>query len=293
MPVMQLGDAELYFEEFGSGDEVIVSAQMHFDPDGYTRLLAERNPGFRIYQITLRGYGNSTHIYEDLGPRLLHIWADDVYRFSRKLGLERFIYSGVSHGAGVGWRLALDHPEALKAFISIVGAPHDRTGGDSSEARRRTQEGADDPKAFAESLRERPLLYAVPTKDPRRLERRRLAQERAIARFASMKPEELRLNQRKPFPEAKTNEELAAVLARVSVPTLLLCGVQDDIISAEMSLLAARSVPGAKAVFYQDHSHTLPGEAPERICMEIELFVRELNEGWIYLENPMMRGQET
>ena len=282
MPTVPVNGVELYYDEDGSGGEVVISAQMHFGRGSYTKMLAEPPDGFRVFELTLRGYGRSTHLPEDLGPALYPIWASDVAQFARAMGIERFIYTGVSHGAGVGWKLALDYPYMLKAFVSIVGVPHDREGGDTSEARRRTVEGASDPKAFAASLRERPLVYQVPTTDPRRLERRRAAAEEAAERFASMTPEELRLNPRKPFPEAKTNEELVElVFRRIRVPTLLLCGVQDDIVSAEMSFLAAKTVPGAKAVFFQDHSHSLATEAPERVAHEIRLFVRELNEGWV------------
>jgi pimeloyl-ACP methyl ester carboxylesterase len=281
VPILEANGAELYYEEFGSGSEVIVSAMSGFGKDSYLEVLARQNPGIRVFQMTLRGYGKSTHVFEDLGARLLDIWAEDVYAFTRKLGLDAFVYAGVSHGAGVGWKLALTHPEVLKGFVSIVGAPHDRRGGDSSRARLRTVEGAKDPQKLAESLRQQPLLYEVPTKDPLRLQRREAALENAIRSFASMTPEELRLNQRKPFPEARTNEELAEILSRVKVPTLLLCGMQDDIISAEISLLAARSVPGAKAVFFQDHSHSLATEAPERVNLELMTFIHELNHGLI------------
>ena len=281
MPIAQVNGIELYYEEFGSGDNVIISAQMNFHPEDYTELLSREPFNYKVYQIQLRGYGKSTHVFEDLGPQLLHLWADDVYEFARQKGVDRFIYTGVSHGGGVGWYIARKYPEALKAFVSIVGVPHDRRGGDSSEARRRTVSFASDPQKMAETLREKPLLYQVPTDNPKRLARREQARDRSIRQFASMKPEELRLNQRKPFPEAETNEQLMEILSQIKGPTLMLCGVQDDIISAEISFMAAKSVPKSKTVFYQDHSHTLSGESPERVAREIDLFIKELEDGLI------------
>ena len=44
-----------------------------------------------------------------------------------------------------------------------------------------------------------------------------------------------------------------------------------------LSLLAAKAVPGAKAVFFQDESHMLPQESPEKVADEIKLFVTQLN----------------
>jgi hypothetical protein len=47
----------------------------------------------------------------------------------------------------------------------------------------------------------------------------------------------------------------------------------------DVALLAARSVPGAKLVLYQDHSHSLASEAPERLVQEVVVFTRELSAG--------------
>ena len=80
----------------------------------------------------------------------------------------------------------------------------------------------------------------------------------------------------KVFPELETNEELAQRLSEVRVPTLLLYGAQDDIIPAGMALLVTRSVPGSKLILYQDHRHSLAGEAPERLVAEVLVFVREV-----------------
>jgi pimeloyl-ACP methyl ester carboxylesterase len=281
MPIALVNGADIHYEELGSGDNVIVSAQMRFMEGHYTEMLSRPPYGFRVIQITLRGYGKSTHLYEDLGHRLLHIWADDVYELTRQLGIDRFVYTGFSHGGGVGWYLARKYPEALRAFISVAGNPHDRSGGDSSRARLRTVSFAADPEKMAETLRNQPLFYEVPTDNEMRLARRRKYREDSIRMYASMQPEELRLNQRKPFPEAETNEQLAQILSQIRVPTLLLCGLQDDVLTPEIGLLAARSVPKAKAVFYQDHSHLLPYESPERVVGEIHRFLQELDAGLI------------
>jgi len=278
MPVVGVNGVELYYEEFGDGDEVVVSAQAFFPPEGSPYLLALTRPpaNCRVFAVTLRGYGKSTHVFEDLGENWYPTWAEDVYWFARALGLGRFVYPGVSHGAGVGWHLAASHPEVLKAFVSVVGAPHprERVGGVTSEPMRRLNESVRNPDA----LKGGPHVYLVPTSDPRRLERRKAAAEEYARHVASMAPEERAIHPGVIFPQAKTDEALAATLRGIRVPTLLLCGAQDELATAEASLLAAKSVPGAKAVFFQDHSHTLASEAPERLAAEVALFLRELNE---------------
>ena len=43
--------------------------------------------------------------------------------FADKIGADKFIYSGASHGSGVGWHLCLRHPERLVCFFASVAGP--------------------------------------------------------------------------------------------------------------------------------------------------------------------------
>ena len=269
MPIAKVNGIELFYEEFGEGDQVMISAQSHHAKGSYQELLA--SAGYKVYKVQLRGYGQSTHVYEDLGSHWIPTWAKDVVEFAKQKGVDRFIYTGVSHGAGVGWYICDLYPDVLKAFISVVGVPHDRSGGDYSKQRLQTVQGADE-KDF-----KGPQLYMVPTDDPVRLERQAQIKQRSAKRFKSMSKEEKQIKVKKPFPECKTNEELAERLSQFNVPTLLLCGCYDDIISPEISLVAAKSVPGAKAIFYQDHSHTLASEGKEMIAEDILHYLKQKN----------------
>ena len=117
-------------------------------------------------------------------------------------------------------------------------------------------------------------MFVVPTSDPVRL-RRRAAWLQASGEHENPTGD-VQINPGQVFPELETNEQVAERLGTISVPTLLLNGAQDDIIPADMSLLVARAVPGAKLVLYQDHSHTLAREAPERVVDEVALFLKEI-----------------
>jgi pimeloyl-ACP methyl ester carboxylesterase len=250
---MSANGAQLYYEEYGDGPRVVLSAQNRITsgPESYLELLAAA--GLHVYSIQLRGFGRSSPASAEPQGGWYPTWAEDVYQFARGLGVARFIYTGVSHGAGVGWNLVLMHPDAVRAFVGIVGGPHDR-----SKPRVRGMGMANVP------------MFVVPTDDPVRL-RRRSAWLQSNEQSAA-EP----INPGRVFPELDTNEQVAARLSQVSVPTLLLNGAQDDIIPAEMALLVARAVRGAKMVLFQDHSHTLAREAPERLVDEVLLFLREI-----------------
>ena len=259
---MRVGDVDLYYEEYGSGENVVLSAQMELaQGESYQRLLAEA--GFHVYYIQLRGFGKSTHLHDTPAGGWYPTWALDVYQFARALGISQFIYTGVSHGAGVGWNLVLMHPEAVTAFVSVVGGPHDRT---KPRVRGIGIDGANPPP-----------IFEVPTTDPVRLRRRAARAQGREGRWERMSPEERAIAPGRLFEELETNEAVAARLSEVRVPTLLLYAAQDDLIPPEMGLLACKAVQGSKLVLYQDHSHSLAGEAPERLVDEVRLFMRELS----------------
>jgi pimeloyl-ACP methyl ester carboxylesterase len=261
MPTLSLSDVELHYAEYGCGDAVVLSAQMELaQGESYQRLLGEA--GFHVYYIQLRGFGKSTHVSKPPAAGWYPTWADDVYRFALALGLTRFTYTGISHGGGIGWYIALAHPEALRALIAVVGVPHDRT------LPRTRGMGIDGPAP--------PPMFEVPTEDPDRL-RRRAARARAMqGRWERQSPEERVIQPGVIFPELATNEAVAERLSQLQIPTLLLNGAQDDLVPAEMALRIARAVPAAKLVLYQDHSHSLASEAPERLVREVQVFMSEL-----------------
>ena len=55
----------LYYEEYGKGDRIILSAQVGFYPKGLQQALAKE--GYHVYCLTLRGFAPSSYIEEDYG----------------------------------------------------------------------------------------------------------------------------------------------------------------------------------------------------------------------------------
>lgn len=259
MPLQSVNGADLYYEEYGSGPDVVVSAQNRITngPESYLEMLAAA--GMHVYSIQLRGFGRSSPVASGDEPAggWYPLWAEDVVQFARTRGVDRFIYTGVSHGAGVGWNVALLHPEALRAFVAVVGGPHDRSK----------------PRVRGMGMPSVPL-YVVPTDDPVRLRRRNawLQASDDGSSVATAAP----INPGKVLPELETNEAVAERVSQIQIPTLLLNGAQDDLIPAEMALIVARAIPHSKLVIYQDHSHTLAREAPDRLVDEVVLFLKEI-----------------
>ena len=212
MAYASVNGVELYYDEFGSGDQVVICASggdfKHPDPDVWPYYMASY--GYHLYTVTLRGHWKSTHITEDYGKEWYNIWADDIYEFGKLVGAKRFVYMGLSHGSGVGWHLADRHPEVLKSFIAIVCGPHylcgDLNEKQTSFARERTIQAADDPELKLQLIKEQePDWSRIP---PERLEEEKRRWQEHYEGWMEMSPEEMRLRPRIAFAWIDTEEEL-------------------------------------------------------------------------------------
>ncbi len=88
MPTMRINDAELYYEEHGSGAHAIVLVHGFFLSSKIWRAsyLTRLPSDYRAYAIDMRGHGRSSRTTK--GCNLVQL-ANDVYRWSQRLGIAR------------------------------------------------------------------------------------------------------------------------------------------------------------------------------------------------------------
>lgn len=120
-----LGDATIHAEVGGSGPPLLL---LHGYPQTHVawhRIAPTLARHFTVVAPDLRGYGDSV----GPGGDPLHIrhckrtLAGDQVAVMNALGHERFAVMGHDRGARVGYRLCLDRPEAVSAFVSLTVVP--------------------------------------------------------------------------------------------------------------------------------------------------------------------------
>ncbi|WP_225848661.1 alpha/beta fold hydrolase [Streptomyces sp. HPF1205] len=271
MTTLALDGADVWFEQHGTGGDVVISSASGFGP--YPAILAEDPYRCTVVTVQARGFGRSTHLTRPPAAGWLDQWGDDVLSVADHLGIDTFVYTGVSHGAGIGWHLAHRRPERLRALISVVGTPHDRSGDTSSSAgRRRIVEGRRDPAVVREQLG----IIGGRTEGEERLRTREQTLRRLVSHHLAYTEEEALVNQGMPFPQATSNEELAEILSTIEVPVLSLAGLRDGVISPRSALRAATAVPHSKTVLFEDEGHFMAEERPRRLAREVRVFLDEL-----------------
>jgi haloacetate dehalogenase len=122
---VDVGDVTLRVRHGGSGPPVLL---LHGHPRTHTTwyrvapLLAER---FTVVCPDSRGYGESTKPATDgeHTPYSKRVMAADCVALMRRLGHDRFAVAGHDRGAYVATRLALDHPDTIRAAAILDAVP--------------------------------------------------------------------------------------------------------------------------------------------------------------------------
>lgn len=271
MAYLQINDTiTLFYEEFGSGEHYILSAQAGFYKKGMQQALAEE--GYHLYCITIRGFHPSTLVTEDYGTEWYNIFADDVVAFADKMGIDKFVYMGASHGAGTGWHLMLRHPERVEAFVAVVAGPHSLKEGTMS---------------YRQML-EQGIIKEVPPFDPeidddaaRTLRRKRRADH--IAALPPAPVQERNVDYGRPLMALKTEERLCEALKTITTPTLLIGGIDDPIATPELLTRTARCLPHCKLVIYSNCGHNIDTDLIEETVDETVRFLKTVREtGRVY-----------
>lgn len=254
---------ELFYEEFGSGEKVILSSQMGFYKKGMQQELARL--GYHVYCITIRGFAPSSPVREDYGEHWYDVFAEDVVRFADRLGIAKFVYMGASHGAGIGWHLVLNHPERVTAFVDVVGGPHSLDAGKMS---------------FRQMLEQGVIKELPPFNPPidgdsaRELRRKRRAEH--IAAQPPKPASERSIDYGRPLMKLHTEERLCEELRRIQTPVLMIGGMEDPISTPELMLRTAQCVPHCKWIMYSNCGHDIDTDLIEETTAETDRFIQNV-----------------
>jgi len=235
MPSFLSDGVEIWFDDVGAGDPVVLvhgwgsTAQQNFGDTGWIQMLS---PRFRVIAMDCRGHGRSArpHRKELYGRAQM---SGDVIRLLDHLEIARALIIGYSMGASLVIELLMEHPNRLRAAV-LGGIAYD--------------DGIEDPvlrAAISEALLA-PSRDAI--KDPTARAYRRFAESAGNDLFALAA---IISAPRKFIDPAK--------LARISVPTLIVVGANDDAIGPHDEL--PKLIPASRIVKLEGCDHlTAPSD---------------------------------
>jgi pimeloyl-ACP methyl ester carboxylesterase len=275
----RVGEVELAYQTIG--DEANpplllvmgLGAQMIFWPDPFCELLAAR--GFFIVRYDNRDSGHSTVLNRlgspslrdaltrgaDAAPYTLSEMAADGVGLMDHLGIGAAHVVGASLGGMIAQTVAIEHPGHVLSLASIMSTTGDTAvGAATAEAREvlMTRPPLDDRDAFVESA----------------AAARAVIGSRGLERDESWTREIAGRSYDRGIHPDGTLRQLAAIVAsgdrtdglrRLDVPTVVIHGTDDPLITISGGEATAAAIPGAELVRIEGMGHDLPPPSWEPI----------------------------
>jgi aminoacrylate hydrolase len=250
MPTVSIGDADIYYEEAGRGEALVLVPGLSGQGSFWSQQVEAFKRDFRVIVHDHRGAGRSTHSQIKYSVEQM---ADDTLRLMDALGVERAHLVGHSTGGAIGQVIALDQPDRLRSLVlSATWAGPDPYFRRLFEARKETLL----TQGIEAYLRASVLVLAPPEWVSRN--------DAAIA--------ELHRAQAAAWPPpaivASRIDAIVAFdrrrrLAEIAVPTLIIVARDDMTTPRFYSDELARAIPGASYVVLDGGGHFVPQILPE------------------------------
>ena len=116
MPVADLGDIKLNYQERGEGHPVLGVMGFALDQRFWAAQIPPVTKNNRFITFDNRGIGRSA----GEPPTTIDQMADDAYRLLDHLEIDKAVIFGMSMGGAIAQRLALDHPDRISGLILAV-----------------------------------------------------------------------------------------------------------------------------------------------------------------------------
>jgi pimeloyl-ACP methyl ester carboxylesterase len=263
---------EIEYETFGSPDDPALLLVMGFTAqliawdDEFCKLLASR--GRYVIRFDNRDCGLSTHIdgatadpmavmqaqlaktEEPPVPYDLSDTANDAVGLLDALGIDAAHVMGASMGGMIVQTMAIEHPDRCLSVVSVMSTPSARIGPPTKEALEvLLSPPPSDRAAYIEAAERTSVFASKRYVDVDRLkERAATAYDRAF--YPAGAPRQLAA--------IYASGDRSEALAKVEVPTLVIHGRDDTLITLPGGYATAEAIPAANLLVLADMGHDLP-----------------------------------
>jgi len=253
---LERGGVNLFYEEKGQGDKALILVHgLMMTGEVWKNQVPVFAENFRVITLDLRGFGRSDKPEEAYN---FEIFAEDIHAVIQEAGVDQPIFIGWSMGVSVGIVYASRYPDDLSKLVLVDGTPlfvatNDFPHGVPPEAAAQLVQvlqtdfsvGAQHfvelmfPEPGTEDLKE--WIYALTQKSP---------QQSALNCLASA-----------------GNRDLRPLQDEISVPTLVVCGGEDQVCMPEASRVMSKQLGNASL-------HVFPGKGHAPFLTDTEAFNR-------------------
>jgi 3-oxoadipate enol-lactonase len=267
MPRLQVNNADLYYEDNGSGAETIIfvhgflwSGRMF---DDQVAALKDR---YRCITVDLRGQGQSEVTQSGYDIDTL---SEDVAALIEVLECAPCHFLGLSMGGFIGLRLAIRRPDLLKSLMLLETSADPEPKENIGQYRLLSLVA----RWFGLGIvagRVMPIMFGEKfLNDPVRKNQKEEWRKRMIANH--------RIGITRAFKGVITRTGVYDQIDKISVPTLIIVGAQDTATPLEKAERMHARIQGSNLVVIPGAGHTSTVEEPEAINLALEKFLSDLD----------------
>ena len=267
MTIVQLPTGEqIWYKKTGVGAPLLHIHGSAFGHRNFERLTPYVSKNFEVIDFDLPGYGESR---SDTPPKDMAGLAELVFRFIRAAGYERLHIHGTSFGAMIGLTMVAAHPEVVDGLVlSCFLARYDN----AARMMRST---------WKRAARDSGMAAVADLTSVAGFARGYYDREEAQAQLASMR-EAFSKNTPEAFiasTETIERTDLSPLLAKITAPTLLLAGEEDNMTPFHPSPSGVgfaqikELLPACEMVVLPDCGHYLVLEQPHLVSERVTGFL--------------------
>ena len=251
MPKIDIGDAEIHYEEHGAGPPLMLVPGLGGGGAWWRHQVEAFSPHFRVIIHDHRGAGQSTHSRIEYSVDQM---ASDAILLMEGLGIEAAHYAGHSTGGAIGQTIAQDHPDRLLSLVlSATWAGPDAYFRRCFELRKEILR-----TLGTESYTRASMLMLMP---PWWIaENDAEVEEQVKSRSVYASPDEVIASRI----DAIMAFDRRARLGEISHPTLVICARDDTVTPIHLSQELARGISGAELVTLERGGHFSPVILPQQ-----------------------------
>lgn len=274
MSTATVGSIELFYDESGSGEPLLLIMGFAADSMAWLYQVPEFSKHYRTIVFDNRGVGRSA---KPSGPYTIAAMADDTAGLLDAIGVERTHVLGVSMGGMIAQELALRHPNRVRGLVLAC------TYSEADAEMRKNRESL--VRDLGGTLRENGELQIDPARlDPMMLFQTLLPRVFNPSFIQTELPTLMQLLsgalQWGFSVDAIAAQGAAAAeyrsldrLHQIKAPTLVITGDNDQLIPPANSDVLAKHIPGARLVKVPGGSHAFNFETPDVFNREILSFL--------------------
>lgn len=254
MPRATINGADLFYDEAGSGEPILLHHGYTGSHDSWWNLIVPRlKDRFRCIVMDCRGAGDSAHTPDGYS---IEQYARDVIGMADHLGLDTFTYCGHSMGGVIGMELGINYADRLDRLILVAPAPAD---------------GVQAPPEMHERSRQ---LYLAKDRDTMIRERTIMsAREGQEVNIAASVDRALSASERhfEDSWQALLDARLGDRLEQITVPTLMVSGASDSLLKPNLKDFS--KLPNATLHVFSRVGHGIPTDVPDAFAEAVADFM--------------------